>query len=248
MKINVRADSVEIEGYVNAIERNSKPLMSRIGQFVERICKGAFKKAIKRNDDIHILLNHDWNKDLGSTKKGNLELEEDNIGLKARATITDAEVVEKAKKGDLVGWSFGFTDRDVENTIEHGMPTRAVKDLNLFEVSILDRTKTPAYDGTLIATREETSENHFIGDNLIDETNDIIDEIKTVETETENNEVETRENTDENAQVTEQVTEPVQEEVANDDVPKQHENVENIKTTTIDYTKYENLIKEMKGA
>lgn len=248
MKINVRADSVEVEGYVNAIERNSKPLMSRIGQFVERICKGAFKKAIKRNDDIHILLNHDWNKDLGSTKKGNLELEEDNIGLKARATITDAEVVEKAKKGDLVGWSFGFTDRDVENTIEHGMPTRAVKDLNLFEVSILDRTKTPAYDGTLIATREETSENHFIGDNLIDETNDIIDEIKTVETETENNEVETRENTDENAQVTEQVTEPVQEEVATDDVPKQHENVENIKPTTIDYTKYENLIKEMKGA
>lgn len=248
MKINVRADSVEIEGYVNAIERNSKPLMSRIGQFVERICKGAFKKAIKRNDDIHILLNHDWNKDLGSTKKGNLELEEDNIGLKARATITDAEVVEKAKKGDLVGWSFGFTDRDVENTIEHGMPTRAVKDLNLFEVSILDRTKTPAYDGTLIATREETSENHFIGDNLIDETNDITDEIKTVETETENNEVETRENTDENAQVTEQVTEPVQEEVATVDVPKQHENVENIKPTTIDYTKYENLIKEMKGA
>lgn len=248
MKINVRADSVEIEGYVNAIERNSKPLMSRIGKFVERICKGAFKKAIKRNDDIHILLNHDWNKDLGSTKQGNLELEEDNIGLKARATITDAEVVEKAKKGDLVGWSFGFTDRDVENTIEHGMPTRAVKDLDLFEVSILDRTKTPAYDGTLIATREETSENHFIGDILIDETNDITDEIKTVETETENNEVETRENTDENAQVTEQVTEPVQEEVANDDVPKQHENVENIKTTTIDYTKYENLIKEMKGA
>lgn len=248
MKINVRADSVEVEGYVNAIERNSKPLMSRIGQFVERICKGAFKKAIKRNDDIHILLNHDWNKDLGSTKKGNLELEEDNIGLKARATITDPEVVKKAKNGDLVGWSFGFTDRDVENTIEHGMPTRAVKDLNLFEVSILDRTKTPAYDGTLIATREETSENHFIGDNLIDETNDIIDEIKTVETETENNEVETRENTDENAQVTEQVTEPVQEEVATDDVPKQHENVENIKPTTIDYTKYENLIKEMKGA
>ena len=244
MKINVRADSVEVEGYVNAIERNSKPLMSRIGQFVERICKGAFKKAIKRNDDIHILLNHDWNKDLGSTKKGNLELEEDNIGLKARATITDPEVVKKAKNGDLVGWSFGFTDRDVENTIEHGMPTRAVKDLNLFEVSILDRTRTPAYDGTLIAPREETSENHFIGDNLIDETNDIINEIKTVETETENNEVETRENTEENAQV----IEPVQEEVATDDVPKQHENVENIKPTTIDYTEYENLIKEMKGA
>ena len=79
MKINVRADTVEISGYVNAVERNSKPLMSRIGQFIERICKGAFKKAIKRNNDIHILLNHDWNRDLGSTKQGNLELTEDNI-------------------------------------------------------------------------------------------------------------------------------------------------------------------------
>ena len=55
MKINIRADSVEIEGYVNAIERNSKPLWSRMGQFIERICKGAFKKALKRNDDVKIL-------------------------------------------------------------------------------------------------------------------------------------------------------------------------------------------------
>ena len=112
MKVNIREDSVEIEGYVNAIERNSKPLFSRVGQFIERICKGAFKKALRRNDDVKILLNHDWNRELGSTKKGNLELEEDNIGLKARATITDPEVIEKARNGDLVGWSFGFTDRD----------------------------------------------------------------------------------------------------------------------------------------
>ena len=57
MKIQIREDSVEIEGYVNAIERNSKPLMSRIGKFVERIKKGAFSRAIKRAEDIHILLN-----------------------------------------------------------------------------------------------------------------------------------------------------------------------------------------------
>ena len=134
MKINIRADSVEIEGYVNAIERNSKPLWSRMGQFIERICKGAFKKALKRNDDVKILLNHDPSRELGSTKQGNLELEEDNIGLKARAIITDKEVVEKARNGDLVGWSFGFTDREVENTIERGMPLRAVKDAFMLRI------------------------------------------------------------------------------------------------------------------
>lgn len=169
MEIRVKKDSVEIEGYVNAIERNSKPLTSRVGKFIERICKGAFKRAIKRNDDIHILLNHNWKRDLGSTKQGNLELEEDNIGLKARAIITDPEVVTKARNGDLVGWSFGFNDRDVENKLENGMPTREVRDLDLYEVSILDRTKTPAYDGTLITARSEENDMQFRGEEFIDE-------------------------------------------------------------------------------
>lgn len=169
MEIRVKEDSVEIEGYVNAIERNSKPLTSRVGKFIERICKGAFKRAIRRNDDIHILLNHDWKRDLGSTKQGNLELEEDNIGLRAKAKITDPEVIKKARNGDLVGWSFGFNDRDVDNKLENGMPTREVKDLDLYEVSILDRTKTPAYDGTLITARSEDNEVQFRGEDFIDE-------------------------------------------------------------------------------
>ena len=71
MQINIREDSVELEGYVNAVERNSKPLMSRMGKFIERIKAGAFTRALKRNDDVHVLLNHDWKRDLGSTKQGN---------------------------------------------------------------------------------------------------------------------------------------------------------------------------------
>ena len=78
-------------------------------------------------DDVKLLLNHDDSKVLGSTKQGNLELNEDNIGLHARATITDPDVVQKAKHGDLRGWSFGFMDRDVEQKRdEDGMPLRDV--------------------------------------------------------------------------------------------------------------------------
>ena len=230
MKINVRADTVEISGYVNAVERNSKPLMSRIGQFIERICKGAFKKAIKRNNDIHILLNHDWNRDLGSTKQGNLELDEDNIGLFARVTTDDPEVVQKARNGDLVGWSFGFSDRDVTNSLENGIPTRAVKDLDLYEVSILDRTKSPAYEGTLITSRAETNEIHFRGDDFIDEVNISIDEEKALKNETD---------------VTEQVAEEVIEQITdeNNNIRLEQQDV----VDNIDYSKYEQLIKEMKG-
>lgn len=165
MQINIREDSVEIEGYVNAVERNSRPLMSRMGKFIERIKAGAFTRALKRNDDVHVLLNHDWKRDLGSTKHGNLELTEDNIGLRAKCTITDKGVVEKARRGDLVGWSFGFHDRDVTNGVENGMLTREVNDLDLEEVSILDRSKVPAYDGTLIMARSEDSEDRiFVSD------------------------------------------------------------------------------------
>lgn len=153
MQITVRNNAVEIEGYVNAICRNSKTLRDRVGEFIERICKGAFKRALERAEDVRILLNHDQNRDLGGIKDGNLELYEDNIGLHARATITDSEVVEKAKRGDLVGWSFGFTDRDVDKSIENGVTVREVKDLNLYEVSLLDRSKSPAYDGTLVCVR-----------------------------------------------------------------------------------------------
>ena len=154
MQITVRADSVEIEGYVNAICRNSRTLRDRVGEFIERICKGAFKKALERAEDVRLLLNHDASRDLGGIKDGNLELYEDSIGLHARATITDSEVVEKAKRGDLVGWSFGFTDRDVDKHMdEDGVTIREVKDLNLYEVSLLDRSKTPAYDGTLVCVR-----------------------------------------------------------------------------------------------
>lgn len=169
MEIRVRGDSVEIDGYVNAVERKSKPLWSRMGQFIERIRKGAFARALKRNDDVKILLNHDPNRVLGSTRQGNLELEEDSIGLRARATITDPEVVKKAKNGDLVGWSFGFMDRDVDHKRdEDGFPLREVKDLDLEEVSILDRTKTPAYDGTLVIVRADES-SIFYGETFEDD-------------------------------------------------------------------------------
>lgn len=228
MKVNIRADKVEIEGYVNAIERDSKPLWSRVGQFIERICKGAFKKALKRNDDVHILLNHDWSRDLGSTKKGNLELEEDNIGLKARATITDPEVVKKARAGELVGWSFGFSDRDVINSIRDGMPHRAVKDLDLAEVSILDKRKSPAYEGTLITARAEEEVIHFRGEDFIDDV-----EIK---------EEQPEEQPEAKEEATTEVAVEVQEEAPVEDQPKQQEEV----VKNIDYSKYEEIIAEMK--
>lgn len=159
MKVEVREDSVFISGYVNAIERYSKPikepLHGKIRTFIERIKAGVFRTALKRNDDVKVLLNHDKNRVLATTKDGSAKLEEDNIGLRAEVTITDKEVVEKARDGKLVGWSFGFYPNSDELGVEGNTETRTLLDIDLQEVSILDDTKSPAYYGTSIEARSE---------------------------------------------------------------------------------------------
>lgn len=221
MEVRIRNETVEVEGYVNAIERNSKPLMSRIGRFIERICKGAFGKALQRREDVYCLLNHDGSRVLARTVDGSLELREDNIGLHARATITDPDVVEKAKRGDLVGWSFGFEDvpGGVENDIDGDtkLPLRKVRDLDLHEVSILDRTKTPAYDGTLVSVRDDGTEVYH-GESFLDDVQIMAEE------------------TDE-----EDDAEPEEEEVR--EQKEQEPTPDNI-----DYSVYEKMIADMKGA
>ena len=159
MRVEVREDSVHISGYVNAIERYSKPiresLRGRVRTFIERIKAGVFRTALKRNDDVKVLLNHNHDRVLATTKDGSAKLEEDNIGLRAEVTITDKEVVEKARNNQLVGWSFGFYANSDELGTEGDNETRTVTDLDLIEVSILDDTKSPAYYGTSIEARSE---------------------------------------------------------------------------------------------
>lgn len=161
MKIYRSNDTVTIEGYVNAVERNSKPLYQRGMYFVERIAAGAFARALKRAGKVKVLLNHDWSRELGDTTS-NLELEEDSIGLKARFTTSDPEIVRDAENGDFVGWSFGY--KEIPEAVEQfydsesKLPLRKVNDLNLLEVSILNRKKTPAYAGTLVNVRDDGSE------------------------------------------------------------------------------------------
>lgn len=154
MRIEIRSDSVLIEGYVNAVARDSRPIRDRKTgkRFVEQIAPGVFERAVKRND-VDLLLDHDATRVLGSTKT-NLTLYEDNIGLRARAEITDPEVIQKAREKKLRGWSFGFLERDAsEEELPNGLRRRYVEDMILKEVSIIDEKKLPVYEGTSIETR-----------------------------------------------------------------------------------------------
>lgn len=165
MRIQIRSDSVTIDGYVNAVGRDSRPITDRSTgkRFIEQIKPKAFERALSHSGEVALLLNHDKTRVLGSTKDS-LELYEDSIGLRASATVTDPEVMEKARKHELKGWSFGFIPKDVEaEELPDGMERRYVGDMDLFEVSIIDSRKQPCYDGTLIETRAD-------GDNAISDT------------------------------------------------------------------------------
>ena len=157
MRIDIRSDSVIIDGYVNAVARDSRPIRDKkTGQrFVEQIVPKVFERALSRAGEVKLLLNHDSSRELGSTKS-NLELYEDAIGLRAHAVVTDAEVIEKARKRELRGWSFGFIAKEAsEEDAGNGMQRRYVEDMDLIEVSIIDNRKLPVYTGTLIEARAE---------------------------------------------------------------------------------------------
>ena len=192
MKIIIRADHVHIEGYVNAVERLSKPITERLGTFRERVCAGTFKKALKKAQDVRILLNHDMSRDLGGIKDGNLKLEEDSIGLRAEADIFDKDVIKDAKAGNLVGWSFGFFPIESRDTSEDGMPIKELHEIDLQEVSLLNKRHTPAYDGTLVAVRDN-EEKMIIGETMFAEAVEVKEDIAEIRETAQDEKPETKE-------------------------------------------------------
>lgn len=175
MRVEIRADDqVHIEGYVNAVGRDSRPLPSPRGKFVEQVAPGVFNRACSRKKPT-VMLDHK------RTLDADADFHEDNIGLHISADIRDSEVARKAKRGELRGWSFGFSVNPGGEQWEDGAqpyPRRTLTDISLDEVSIIDTDMTPCYVGTSVETRAEQevtseirsadSEEYEIIDNTVD--------------------------------------------------------------------------------
>lgn len=155
MKVEIRSDAVHISGYVNAVGRDSRLIPDRRGAFVEQVEPGTFRRALSRGKPVELRLNH--RRVIGSTADGSLSLYEDAIGLHAEAVVTDPEVMEKARRKELRGWSFGFrAPKDQWQSTDP--PRRFLQDLDLTEVSLIDQSMTPAYVGTLVEARADGEE------------------------------------------------------------------------------------------
>lgn len=266
MKIELRENEVVITGYVNAIERYSKPITERlkgkIQTFIERIRAGVFRKALKENDDVKVLLNHNAKRELATTKDGSARLEEDNIGLRAEVTIKDKEVIEKAREGKLTGWSFGFLMNSEEVGSEGTKTTRTITDLDLKEVSILDDTHEPAYYGTSIEAREINGKYLEIRDFGSEEEpmeeekkEPVVEEEPTIE---ESNDEEPKEETEEEKiekfaeivanKVIEKMSGVEEEKTIPEEEESTEEEQEDTEPRSIDYSDYESRIAKVKRA
>lgn len=177
MEIEIRADRAIIDGYVNAVGRDSRVITTPTGKFVEQAEPGVFREALTRAVNVDLLVNHNKQKKVGSTSEGNLILTEDNIGLRAHAEVTDADTIEKARRGEFRGWSYGmYVNRDKMEQRAEGVPRRHLEDIDIFEVSLIDRTMQPCYAGTSVECRAEGEED------ALAETRGYDDEVKVVDT------------------------------------------------------------------
>lgn len=163
MKLEMRADGAHICGYVNIPEKKSSPVYTKAhGRVIETIEPGAFQRAIDRAQNIWLAVDH-GPEAYASTKAGTLTLHEDGVGLYADALIAEPFLVQSARRGEIRGWSFGFTV--IRDTLERQSgspyPMRRVADMNLDHVSLIIH-QYPVYPATSWelrdgCTRQESS-------------------------------------------------------------------------------------------
>lgn len=157
IKIEIRAEGLRIEGYVNVTEKKSRPVITPLGKVIEVIEERAFEKAIERAGNITVTVDHDSTHIYASTEEGTLTLYEDGIGLHADVLITDENLIELAKQGKIRGWSFGMYN--VKDEIEQRadeLPIRRVKSLDLDHLTLVVK-RQPVYSATSVELRADES-------------------------------------------------------------------------------------------
>jgi len=139
------ANGMTLTGYAARFNQPSEPL-----PFIERIAPGAFKRSLKSRNDIKLLWNHNTDMVLGSTRAGTLKLSEDDLGLRVEAILPDTSYGRDAKvsiqRGDVTGFSFGFTVPAGGDSWNTDGTERTLKSVRLLEVST--GVAFPAYPST----------------------------------------------------------------------------------------------------
>ena len=144
-EVREESDGMHLTGYAARFNEPSEPL-----PFIERIAPGAFRRSLQSRNDIKLLWNHSSSTVLGSTRSGTLKLTEDDRGLRVSALLPDTQAGRDAKvliqRGDVTGFSFGFTVPSGGEEWNAEGTERTLKAIRLLEVST--GVAFPAYPST----------------------------------------------------------------------------------------------------
>lgn len=165
-----------ITGYVNVPNTFSNPLKDREGKvFIEKVEPGVFKKALddakeqKRN--IPLMFRH---KDIISE---NVEIEEDEVGVKFTAYDVEEEVFNQIREqGGKINCSFGFKALSEKvNKVTGAMYERILKAIELLEITV---TYSPAYSKSVAYTEIREGEDEMTIEELLKLKEDIENQIR----------------------------------------------------------------------
>lgn len=140
-----------IEGYINKFNTRSQYM-----GFYEEVDSHAFDNTLSDGHNIFGLYNHDYDKILGSTRTGSLNLSIDDIGLRFSLSINPnvsyaKDVYELVKSGEAEGCSFGFIALDDSwSILDDGTELRTLTNMHLIEATI---TPMPAYLSSEVSCR-----------------------------------------------------------------------------------------------
>lgn len=155
-------------------------VVSDLGLFKEKIEKGTFKKTIKEAD-IRALMNHDPNFVLGRVKSETLSLKEDQTGLATEILPPDTtwakDLMTSMRRGDVDQMSFAFRTVKEDWEGEAQNPVRVLKEVELFDVSIVT---FPAYPTTDAQVRSlvKVLENHLSSEPIQEDHSDELEDLR----------------------------------------------------------------------
>jgi hypothetical protein len=149
LEVRAAGDGMTFSGYAAVFNSPSEPL-----PFIETIAAGAFTRTLNTRNNVRMLVNHNPEKVLGSTRAKTLTLSQDDRGLRAEASLPDTSYARdlsvSMQRGDINSMSFGFTVPHGGDSWSSDGSQRTLTEVRLHEVSVVT---FPAYPRTSAQVR-----------------------------------------------------------------------------------------------
>jgi len=147
-----------VRGYAAVYDSPWSPSLVEDMGYVEKVARGAFRKALGRAGNVPLLREHRRHDMLATTRNQSLRLRDEAKGLYFEADLPKTQLgndtLEQVKRGDVWGVSYGFSSNPkTDSTYEQDPPSRTINHVQ----KLLDVTLTyePAYEAATVELRSQ---------------------------------------------------------------------------------------------